>query len=431
MRYGWLPVLCGFLLGMPSLSRADLPRLLEEPSTLSPNGRREQSRTSDSTPREEPREPRRSSVKLGRHTEARSLPTDYDSSSSATRSTRRPSDDYEFDSDNPLDYRSPGSRRDGATRGRPTSRGRNSESSSERSRSGFGDRFRERFSDLFVPTKREEWLFSDHAFDHFATPISNPFLFEDPRSLTEIRPLFIYQSVPRQQPNFQGGDLYFFGARGSIALTERFSITLNKLGAISVAPSGASPFDSEFGFAELWLGPKFTFYRDPQFSTIMAAGAIFQIATGNEKVFQDTGDLSVTPYISVGKTLTEFRNLGSLNAIATAGYTFGTTRDRSDYFYLSGHLDFDLFNRQRFYPILEFNYFQYTTDGRARPFRGEGHDLINFGGQAKGASLVTGTIGGRFKITEAAQIGAGYELPLFGNKDVFRYRFTLDLIFRY
>ena len=34
---------------------------------------------------------------------------------------------------------------------------------------------------------------SDHCFDYFASPVTNPFLFEDPRALTELKPLFIYQ----------------------------------------------------------------------------------------------------------------------------------------------------------------------------------------------------------------------------------------------
>src|SRR5262249_25617678 len=37
---------------------------------------------------------------------------------------------------------------------------------------------------------------SDHCFDQFISPVTNPFLFEDPRSLTEVRPIFMYQRIP-------------------------------------------------------------------------------------------------------------------------------------------------------------------------------------------------------------------------------------------
>lgn len=299
----------------------------------------------------------------------------------------------------------------------------------ERSLPRTSDKFGDGLADLFDPQQPKEWLFSDHGFDCMVTPISNPFLAEDPRALTEIRPIFIYQKVPGQQPNFQGGDIWFFGTRASIAFTERFSITLNKLGGINVNP-GNPAIDSDFGFAELWLGPKYAFWRDPQNGTIAAGGLIFQIPTGSNNTLQNTGNLSLTPYVSVGKTLSEIRQ-GTFNGIAVMGYNFATDDKRSDYLYLTGHLDFDVGDHHRFYPVAELNYFQFTKGGE-RFFSGQGHDLINTGAErSASASLVTGAIGARYKITEAAQIGGAFELPLIGNRDLFQYRFTLDVIFRY
>src|SRR5262249_20160296 len=40
---------------------------------------------------------------------------------------------------------------------------------------------------------------SDCDFDDFVSPISNPFLAEDPRSLTELRPIFLWQTIPGTQ----------------------------------------------------------------------------------------------------------------------------------------------------------------------------------------------------------------------------------------
>jgi hypothetical protein len=292
-------------------------------------------------------------------------------------------------------------------------------------------KFGDRFADLFNPDKPREWLFSDHAFDCMTSPISNPFLAEDPRALTEIRPIFLYQKVPGEQPNFRGGDVWFLGARGSIALSERFSVTLNKLGGIGVSPGGGSPYGKDFGFAELWLGPKYTFWRDPQGGTVAAGGVIFQIPTGGQSsTFQNTGSLGITPYATVGKTLGELK-FGSFNGISTAGYNFASNSERNEFFYWSNHLDFDVGNHHRFYTVAELNYFQYGKGGKTN-FSGVGHDLINFGTRTPAnASLVTGALGGRFKITEAAQIGGAFELPLLGNRDIFQYRFTMDLIIRY
>ena len=42
---------------------------------------------------------------------------------------------------------------------------------------------------------------SDHCFDSFISPISNPFFFEDPRSLTEVRGIFLENSLPTSVGN--------------------------------------------------------------------------------------------------------------------------------------------------------------------------------------------------------------------------------------
>lgn len=373
----------------------DLPPLLDDPAPV---------RVSKATERRDPDPPRRG-PKVSRASDGiRLASADIDADE---KPARRSADDLDL-----LDFHD--------------HRSKLGRDRKERASGKFGDRIK----DLFSGDKKD-WLFSDHAFDNLATPVSNPFLFEDPRALTEIRPIFMYQKVPDGQPNFRGGSLWFLGTRASVAFSEWFSLTLNKFGGVSVNPGGKSNIDSDFGLAEIWLGPKFTFLRNPQAGSVWAAGAIFQIPTGSRKAFQDTGSLSVAPYVSYARNLFEFRSAGCVNGILNAGYSFSTNRDRSDYFYANAHLDWDVLNKQRFYPVAELNYFQYTTDGKGRPFPGEGRDLINFGGQAKGAGLLTGALGARFKIIEAAQLGATFELPLAGPRDLFRYRFTVDLVFRY
>src|SRR5689334_22588699 len=52
--------------------------------------------------------------------------------------------------------------------------------------------------DCFCGKRVLGFLPSDHCFDSFISPLSNPFFFEDPRSLTEARGIFIDNSVPVQ-----------------------------------------------------------------------------------------------------------------------------------------------------------------------------------------------------------------------------------------
>lgn len=278
--------------------------------------------------------------------------------------------------------------------------------------------------------KNGDWFRSDHMFDGFISPVSNPFLAEDPRSLTELRPIFIYQKVPSDQRDFKGGNVSFFGAQGRVALTDRWSIVFHKFGGIIVNPGSASRFPEETGFAELWLGPKWTFYRGEENGAIVAGGLQFQLPVGSKGAFQDTGTLSLVPYVTYGQNFLRDFRLGSFNSIIATGYSFSTNNERTDYYWLSAHLDFDVMNAHRFYPLAELNWFLTTSTAKSLTIGSEGRDLINFGGQAK-HGLLTGALGGRVKLTEHAQFGAAFEIPFAGPKDLFRYRFTLDFILRY
>lgn len=290
-----------------------------------------------------------------------------------------------------------------------------------------------KFADKFegVLGHQGEWFRSDHAFDGFISPVSNPFLFEDPRSLTEVRPLFIYQHIPGGQPDFMGGNTSYFGVQGRVAITDRWSFVFNKLGGIWLSPDSSAPVGGSSGFSELWFGPKYTFIRDENTATLVAGGLQFQVPVGSSSVFQSTGSLSLVPYVSYGQNLFRDFVAGSVNVLATGGYAFSTTSARSDYLFLSGHIDLDVLNWHRIYPLFEMNYFLYTTNGKSTPIGIEGRDLFNFGGQAKGHGLLTGAFGARFKLTESAQIGGAFEIPFAGPRDMFQYRFTVDFILRY
>ncbi|MBA4067276.1 MAG: hypothetical protein C0501_26925 [Isosphaera sp.] len=299
----------------------------------------------------------------------------------------------------------------------------------DRSAGKFGDKIGAAIGGVFGEGR--DWFKSDHAFDGFISPVTNPFLFEDPRSLTEVRPLFVYQKVPSKQPNFKGGDIFFYGTQARVAFTDRFSFTINKLGGISVNSGSGSAVQDGSGFAELWLGPKYTFLRGEATGSLLAGGLMFQVPTGSQRTFQDTGSLSLVPYLTYGQNLFRDFALGSVNALVGTGYSFGTDSKRSDYYYLSAHLDLDYRNNHKFYPLFELNWLIHTSNGGASPMVGEGRDLLNIGSQAKGAGLLTGAFGARYKITECAQVGGAFEFPFVGPRDLFRYRFTLDFSLRY
>jgi len=272
---------------------------------------------------------------------------------------------------------------------------------------------------------------SDHAFDGFISPVTNPFLFEDPRALTELRPLVLVQSIPSKNWIFQGGNAEFYGIQGRLAFTERWSAVVNKLGFVSVNPGSGSPFSSRTGFAEINLGPKYTFFRNERSGTIAAAGATFEIAAGNSKVFQETGQLSIVPYISFGQNFWRTQ-YGSVNFMTTGGYNFATDNKRSEDLFLSLHLDYDVANWHRLYPLIEMNWIHYTQSGTVEPFHFEGGDLVNFGSTGvAGSNQIDLAFGARYKFSEAIQLGTAFEFPIGGNKGINDFRWTIDMIFRY
>jgi hypothetical protein len=266
----------------------------------------------------------------------------------------------------------------------------------------------------------------------WASPVSDPFNFIDPLSLTELRPIFIYQAIPSKNLVLGGGSAEFYGMQGSLALCESLSLVINKLGFVSLQPRAGFPmFNKDTGFAEFWLGPKWTFFRAPNTGTAIAAGLTFQLPIGDAKVFQNTGTLTPDPYISFAQNV-RTGSYGSLNILSTTGFAVATDNQRSDYFHSHLHFDFDVINAHKFYPLIEFNWYQYTRSGKVLPVNFEGADLFNFGStMINGKGLVTMAGGFRYKVCEHFQLGAAIEFPLTSYQGIEDYRVTADLIFRY
>jgi hypothetical protein len=274
---------------------------------------------------------------------------------------------------------------------------------------------------------------SDHAFDNFASPVTNPFLFEDPRSLTEVRPIFMYQATPLGAPFFHGGDIEYAGIQARLALTERLSVVMSEIGSVWIEPNHPGPgINPHEGLSELRIGPKYTFYRCEDTGTIAAAGLNFDIPLGSKEVFQNTGTLSLEPYVSFGQNFGR-TSYGSFNFLNTTGASIATDNKRTDFVFTSLHLDFDVVNAHKIYPFVEANDFYYTAAGKAQPAVGfEGRDLFNFGTMGvSGNNTFTMAVGARYKFNECIQAGAAYEFPLGGHRDLIDYRLTFDVIFRY
>ncbi len=126
-------------------------------------------------------------------------------------------------------------------------------------------------------------LQSDHCFDSFISPISNPFFFEDPRSLTEARGIFIENSLPGLIGN---GDLQVYAGQLRGRVTDRVSIIAPRLGYIQVNQSGGG---APVGFLSSPVGVKYNFYRDVDRQLLATVGMTYFIK-GSGGAFSNFGD---------------------------------------------------------------------------------------------------------------------------------------------
>jgi hypothetical protein len=306
----------------------------------------------------------------------------------------------------------------------------------------FLDRCKDFFTSGSPDSKCGGWFQSDHAFDNctnggdLISPVSSPFMFEDPRALTEVRPLFIYEVAPNRNPAFSGGSAEFFGVQARVAFNERWSLVINEIGLVSLQPHDSDvDLTDKTGFAEIRLGPKWTFYRNEQSGSIAAFGTTIDIPAGNKGVFQNTGSLSLDPYITFGQTFGR-TSYGTFNFLAEAGYWFSVDDERTDYLHFHLHLDYDVANLHRIYPLIELNWMHTTAFGKGNSYVGtEGADLVNFGSESYDGKrdLVTMAVGARYKFgsSDHYQIGTTFEFPMTDRKDLEAFRFGLDFIIRY
>jgi hypothetical protein len=305
-----------------------------------------------------------------------------------------------------------------------------------------GDKFQRCWEDVsggvggaFQGSPTRQVFQSDRCFEVFSSPVTNPFFFEDPRSLTEIRPVFMWQHTPSANPVWNGGNNFVYALAGSVAFTEHISLVVNRFGFETISPKIGTPdIQSHTGFSEILLGPKLTFLRNETSNTVAAVGLTFDIPDGSGKVLQNTGHLALIPYFSIAQNFGR-SDYGSFNFMNTTGYTFRTDNTRTESLYSSFHLDYNVKNANRFFPLIEMNWRHYTRNGGARALDFEGSDLANFGSQSvSGLNELTLAIGTRVVITRNIQWGVAGEFNVLNNstgRHLDQFRLTTDFIFRY
>ncbi|MBL8850339.1 MAG: hypothetical protein JNG89_11730 [Planctomycetaceae bacterium] len=283
---------------------------------------------------------------------------------------------------------------------------------------GIGGGFGDRLLGFISP--------SDRAFSDFVSPITNPLFFEDPRTLSEIRPIFAQHWIPNSNPAFSGGDAQYFAVQARVALTERLSFIANKDGYIWMNSDNPAVIPDDEGWADIAAGLKYNVIRNPSLPLIASVGGTFEVPCGSGGVFQGSGDGEFHLFGTAGAGLTDRSHW-----LSATGFRLPTnTSQRSQMWYWSNHVDYEVIDT--WYGLVELNWFHWMQSGDRLPLSFEGGDLFNLGSTGvAGNDIVTLGLGGKKRFGEMNEIGLAYEIPLTERKDVLQSRLYLDLIIRY
>lgn len=274
---------------------------------------------------------------------------------------------------------------------------------------------------------------SDRCFDDFISPMINFVFFEDPRTLSEIRPIFVHHNLPDSVGSLglPGGSVQLYAMQVRVALSERLSLIAVKDGYV-VANMDPGPLDTLLndGWAAVTAGLKYNLVRDTRRGRLASVGFTYEIPIGSQRTLQDVGDGEFHVFGTAGQRLLN----GKAHFLTSVGYRFPVDREvQTTSVHWSNHLDYRV--TDRLYLFTELAWWHWTesaTGAGALPLGVAGQDLFNLSSSnVEGNNLVTQNVGLKFKPKSNTEIGLAYEFPLSDFKDIIQDRVQVDLIYRY
>jgi len=253
--------------------------------------------------------------------------------------------------------------------------------------------------------------------------MTNPVYFEDPRTLTEARLIFIQHKIPSLLNGaVPASDVQVLALQVRAALSDDLSIIATKDGFVFA--DADAPLDD--GWANIAMGLKYNLWKDVASQRILSAGVTFEIPTGTPKALQGRGDGMFDLFLTGGAQVGNFSH-----AISAAGFILPCDRSaNSSLFYWSNHFDTKL--RDKLYTFVEFNWYHWMGSGDNGIPGVEGLDFFNLGSSGvAGNDIVTGAFGFKVKPTVLQEIGIAWEFPLTERRDILDNRLTADWIIRY
>jgi hypothetical protein len=251
--------------------------------------------------------------------------------------------------------------------------------------------------------------------DIIVHPVTSPYFHEDSFITTDIRPIFVYHTLP--------GDFLAGGSAAVTALQLRVRIT-DSLQFVAYKDGWfdlSTPAIGGHGWNDLAAGFKWAFYRNPAIQLQSAVGLGYEFASGDDQALQDDDELRA--WISVNKGFGKFH----LGATLNYSWSMGTGNSRlGDSDWLSWHFHADYQACKYFSPLVEANGY-HTTRGNGVGFSAA--DVANIGNN--GNPTISAAIGGEVRPLRWLAFRAAYEFPLTTNVDVYGHRWTFSSVIKF
>jgi hypothetical protein len=276
-------------------------------------------------------------------------------------------------------------------------------------------------------------------YEGFVPPMMHPYLFEDPFITTGVSLWGLWHEFP-DSSILEGGQLWDVALQARVAVTDRIAFIATKDGWVSFRP-GNPLVAEDGGFTDITVGFKGSLIDDRKNNFILTPSLRYQIASGDHGVLQGNGSGVFIPDVSMG-----WGPFDRFHVIADFGGQFPVDTDaQSTSLMYHLHLDYALF--QYFVPFAEIGGFSYLDGGdgstKVRLKSGahvpiglaqsllnkdpeEGLDYANVGSRVAGNNVVVWSVGFRVPVTEHLILGAAYERPATGRKDVEEQRATIN-----
>jgi hypothetical protein len=271
---------------------------------------------------------------------------------------------------------------------------------------------------------------SDHCFDDFISPMINFVFFEDPRTLTEARPIYVYHQTPDRVGTLgvPGGDIHLWATQIRLALTERLSLIATKDGYI-VEDIDEGPLDDllDDGWAAVSVGLKYNLLRDVRRGRLGSIGMTYELPVGSRRALQAIGDGEFHIFGSGGLRL----HGGKAHYLTGFGVRIPVDDEvQTTSLHWSNHFDYRL--TQRVYFVSEAAWWHWLSSAdTGLPLGVAGQDLFNLSStNVTGNDLITKNFGLKYKPNRHVETGIAYEFPITGRDDVIKDRIQVDLILR-